>query len=103
VLRPVGVEKVLFSGNSEDLENRKCLGKLRRSFVGLPNAKFCRPFSDEGVFQQPRLIGTIIARTHNSHAAKTLHVADVCLDRRNCMVAEVDRVAVEHKSLVLPL
>jgi hypothetical protein len=56
------------------------------------------------VFQQPpKLITTIIARTRTSHAAKTLHVAEVCLDRRNCMVAKVGRVAVEYKSLVLPL
>jgi hypothetical protein len=54
VLTGVAVEKVPFSRNSENLGNRKCLGKLRKSFVGLPNAKVFRPFSGEGVFQQPQ-------------------------------------------------
>ena len=49
----VAVEKVPLSRNSENLGERKCLGKLRKSFVGLPNAEFFRPFSGEGVFQQP--------------------------------------------------
>src|ERR1022692_2329811 len=50
----VAVEKVPFSRNSENLGDRKCLGKLRKPFVGLPNAKFFRPFSGEGVFQHPQ-------------------------------------------------
>jgi hypothetical protein len=29
------------------LRDRKCLGKPRKSFVGLPNAKSFRPFSGE--------------------------------------------------------
>jgi hypothetical protein len=57
----------------------------------------------QGALSVMALITTIIARTHTSHAAKTLHVADVGLDRRNCMVAKVDRLVVEHKSLALPL
>jgi hypothetical protein len=56
MLSGVGVEKVPFSRNSENLEDRKCLAKLRKSFVGLPNAKFFRPFSGEGVFQQPQAL-----------------------------------------------
>jgi hypothetical protein len=52
----VAVEKLPLSRNSEKLRGRKCLGKLRTSFIELPNAKFFRPFSDEGVFQQPRLL-----------------------------------------------
>ena len=32
---PVGVEKVHFPQNSENLADRKCLGKPRKSFVGL--------------------------------------------------------------------
>jgi hypothetical protein len=33
--------------DSENLGDRKCLEKLRKSFVGLPNAKFFGPFSGE--------------------------------------------------------
>jgi hypothetical protein len=51
----VGVEKLHFRQNSENLGDRKCLGKPRTSFVGHPSAKFFQPFSDERVFQQPRL------------------------------------------------
>jgi hypothetical protein len=52
----VGVAKVHFSQNNEDLGNRKCLGKPRKSFVGHPNAIL---FLREGVFQQPRLFSTV--------------------------------------------
>ena len=55
----MAVEKVRFSENSGNLGDRKCLGKLRKSFVGLPNVKFFRPFSGEGVFQQPQAISLI--------------------------------------------
>jgi hypothetical protein len=63
VLTPVAVEKVPFSRKSENLGDRKCLGKLRKSFVGLPSAKFFQPFSGEGVFQQPRLFSTVISKS----------------------------------------
>jgi hypothetical protein len=43
----VGVEKVPFSQNSRNLGDRKCLGKLKKSFVGLPIAKFFRAFFSE--------------------------------------------------------
>jgi hypothetical protein len=36
----VGVEKVRFSQNSQNLRDRKCLPEVRTSLVGLPNAKF---------------------------------------------------------------
>jgi hypothetical protein len=39
-----------------------------------------------GVNECTHLITAIIRRMHTGHAAKTLHVADVCLDRRPCMV-----------------
>jgi hypothetical protein len=55
----VAVEKVHFSQNSRNLRDRKCLGEPRKSFVGLPNAKFFRPFSGERVFQQPQAISLI--------------------------------------------
>jgi hypothetical protein len=54
----VGVEKVHFPQNSQNLGDGKCLGKPRKSFVGLPIAKFFRAFSGDGVFQQPRLVTT---------------------------------------------
>ena len=43
----VAVEKLQFSQNSRSLGDRKCLPKRRSSFVGLPIAKFFRPFSGE--------------------------------------------------------
>jgi hypothetical protein len=53
LLSPVAVEKLHFSQKTRDLGDRKCLPKPRKSFVGLPNAKFFLPFSGESVFQQP--------------------------------------------------
>jgi hypothetical protein len=50
---PVAVEKLVFPQNGQNLGDRKCPEKLRTSLVGLPNAKFFRPVSGEGVFQQP--------------------------------------------------
>jgi hypothetical protein len=35
----VGVEKLHFSQNGENLGDRKCPGKPRKSFVGLPKRK----------------------------------------------------------------
>jgi hypothetical protein len=43
----VAVEKLHFLQNRRNLGDRKCPGKSRKSFVGLPNAKFFRPFSGE--------------------------------------------------------
>jgi hypothetical protein len=57
---PVGVEKVHFPQNSKNLGDRKCLGKLRKSFVGHPDAILFLLISREGVFQQPRLITTVV-------------------------------------------
>jgi hypothetical protein len=50
----VGVEKVQFPQNNENLGDRKCLGKPRKSFVGHPNATLFWRTSREGVFQQPQ-------------------------------------------------
>ena len=55
-LTGVAVEKVHFLQNSQNLGDGKCLGKPRKSFVGLPIAKFFRAFSSECVFQQPQAI-----------------------------------------------
>jgi|ERR1039457_1090053 hypothetical protein len=52
----VGVEKVHFPQNSPNLGDRKCLGKLRKSFVGHPDAILFLQISREGVFQQPQAI-----------------------------------------------
>jgi hypothetical protein len=40
----VAVEKLPFRPKPPNWRDRKCLGKLRTSFVGLPNAKFFRHF-----------------------------------------------------------
>src|ERR1039458_2582268 len=53
---PVAVEKVHFPENGRNLGDRKCLGKPRKSFAGLPSAKFFRPVLRDRVFQHPRLL-----------------------------------------------
>jgi hypothetical protein len=40
------------------LGDRKCLGKLQKSFIGHPDAILFSRISREGVFQQPRLISS---------------------------------------------
>src|SRR5208283_1135536 len=45
--------------NKQNLGDRKCLGDLRKSLVGLPDAISFLRISREGVFQQPRLSTTI--------------------------------------------
>jgi hypothetical protein len=52
----VGVEKVHFPQNSQNLGDRKCLGKLRKSFVGLPDAILFLRILRERVFQHPQAI-----------------------------------------------
>jgi hypothetical protein len=52
----VAVEKLHFSQNSQNLRDRKCLGKLRKSFVGHPDAILFLRISRERVFQQPQAI-----------------------------------------------
>jgi hypothetical protein len=59
VVTSVGVEKVHFPQNSQNLGDRKCLGKLRKSFVGHPDAFLFLRISREGVFQQPQAITLI--------------------------------------------
>ena len=44
----MGVEKVHFPQNSQNLGDRKCLGKLRKSFVGHPDAILFLRISREG-------------------------------------------------------
>src|ERR1039457_4038479 len=55
----VGVEKVHFPQNNQNLGDRKCPGKPRKSFVGHPDAILFLRISREGVFQQPRLLTTV--------------------------------------------
>src|ERR1039458_7969573 len=40
----------------QDLGDRKCIGKSRKSFVGHPSAKFFRPVLRDRVFQHPQAI-----------------------------------------------
>src|SRR6267143_7000237 len=49
----VDVEKVHFPQNSRNLGDGKCLGKLRKSFVGHPDAILFLRISRERVFQHP--------------------------------------------------
>jgi hypothetical protein len=57
LLTGVGVEKVHLPQNSQNLGDRKCLGKLRKSFVGHPDAILFLRISRERVFQhQPQAI-----------------------------------------------
>jgi hypothetical protein len=56
VLIGVGVEKVQFPLKQPKFGGYKMSRKLRKPFVGLPDAKFFWPFSGEGVFQQPQAI-----------------------------------------------
>jgi hypothetical protein len=60
MLSPEAVEKVDFPQNSENLGDTKCLGKPRKSFLGHPSAILFLLISREGVFQQPRLIATVV-------------------------------------------
>jgi len=48
----VGAEKIHLPQNSQNLGDRKCLGKLRKSFVGLPDAILFLRILQERVFQQ---------------------------------------------------
>jgi hypothetical protein len=47
----VGVEKIHFPQDSQNLGDRKCLGKPRESFVGHPDAFLFLRISREGVLQ----------------------------------------------------
>jgi hypothetical protein len=58
----VGIEKVHFPQNNQNLGDRKCPGKPRKSFVGHPDAILFLRISREGVFQQPRLFSTGMGR-----------------------------------------
>jgi hypothetical protein len=56
----VAVEKLHFLQNSKNLGDRKCLGKLRKSFVGHPDTILFSRISLERVFQHPRLVSTVV-------------------------------------------
>ena len=68
----MGVEKVHFPQNSQDLGDRKCLGKLRKSFVGLSDAILFLRLSRERVFQHPQAItlSDPLTRTHLPSAGR---------------------------------
>ena len=54
------VEKLHFLQNSKNLGDRKCLGKLRKSFVEHPDTILFSRISRERVFQHPRLFTSTI-------------------------------------------
>jgi hypothetical protein len=56
LLTGVAVEKLHFLQNSNNLGDRKCLGKLRKSFVGHPDTILFLRISRERVFQHPQAI-----------------------------------------------
>jgi len=56
------VEKLHFLQNSKNLGDRKCLGKLRKSFVGHPDTILFSRISRERVFQHPRDISPVTQR-----------------------------------------
>jgi hypothetical protein len=64
----VAVEKVHFSRNSRNFGDRQFPAKPGKPFVGIPNAKFCRPFSGEGVFQQPQAMFSPLEKIRKSGA-----------------------------------
>jgi hypothetical protein len=62
LLTGVAVEKLHFRQNTENLGDRKCLGKPRTSFLGHPDAILFLRISRERVFQQPQAISLIEGR-----------------------------------------
>src|SRR2546425_13322998 len=52
----MAVEKLHFLQNSKNLGDRKCLGKLRKSFVGHPDTILFSRISRKRVFQHPQAI-----------------------------------------------
>jgi hypothetical protein len=63
----VAVEKLVFSEESQNLGDRKCLEDWRKSFVELPAAKQFLRIRGERVFQQPPVFSTVIT-THSNRA-----------------------------------
>jgi hypothetical protein len=55
----VAVEKLHFLRNSQNLGDIKCSEKLRKSFVGHPNAILFLRISRERVFQHPQALALI--------------------------------------------
>jgi hypothetical protein len=87
----VGVEKVHFPQNSQNLGDRKCLGKPRKSFVGLPSAKFFRPVLRDRVFQHPQaitLIGPILPSIEQTIADWGIRV-DAAVAQKRPVAADV--------------
>jgi hypothetical protein len=54
LLTGVAVEKLRFPRNSENLEDRKCLGKSRMSFIGRPDAILFGEFCGKEFFNSHR-------------------------------------------------
>ena len=62
VLSPVAVEKVPLLENPNKVDDQKCIGNRRRSFIEHPGAMYFRGNFSERVFQQPRLFASTMAR-----------------------------------------
>jgi hypothetical protein len=60
VQTPVAVEKLPFRRKLPKFGDRKCPDDPRESFIAHPDAILFLRFSLSGVFQQPRLIATVI-------------------------------------------
>jgi hypothetical protein len=56
----VAVEKVAFLEKLPKVGDRKCPGNPRESFIAHPDAILFSRFFREGVFQQPRLVSSIV-------------------------------------------
>src|ERR1035437_766579 len=59
MLSGVGVEKVHFSQNSRNLGDRKCLGKPRKSFVGILTRFYFCEFREKEFFNSHGLVTSI--------------------------------------------
>jgi hypothetical protein len=72
----VGVEKLHFRQNSENLGDRKCLGKPRTSFVGHPSAKFFSHFlmseffNSHGILRQSTQVMRVTATSAGADNAQ---------------------------------
>jgi hypothetical protein len=78
---PYAVEKLHFLQNSKNLGDRKCLGKLRKSFVGHPDKILFSRISLERVFQHLQVI-TLTISEQDSRPLRTLSF-DLCHAHRS--------------------
>ena len=68
--------------------------KLRKSFVGLPDAKFFQPFSGDRVLQHPRLFASTIALMVQFELGLRVYFQHGCIRSAAGLRAETrDRIA----------